>query len=109
MIRRAAKRDESEPDIVRALEAVGAMVQRLNADGVPDLLVGWRGQTWLLEVKLPLTTRGAVQPGRHLNAKGGKGDMTAAQVAWWAAWRGAAPVVVRTPTEALAAIGATTA
>lgn len=106
MIRRAAKRDESEPDIVRALEAVGATVQRLSADGVPDLLVGWRGQMWLLECKMPLTPRGAYQPGRNLRHKGGRGDMTATQAAWWDAWKGPPPVVVRTPAEALAAIGA---
>lgn len=106
MIRRAAKRDESEGPIVQALEAVGATVQRLSAEGVPDLLVGWRGRMWLLEVKLPLTKRGAVQPGRSLKHKGGRGDMTAAQVAWWAWWKGPPPVVVRTPMEALAAIEA---
>lgn len=108
-MRRAARRDESEPEIVLALEAVGATVQRLSATGVPDLLVGWRRGMWLLEVKLPLTPRAAVQPGRHLGSKGGVGDMTADQVAWWRAWRGPTPVVVRTPAEALAAIGATSA
>ena len=106
MMRRAAKRDESEPDIVAALEAVGATVQRLSADGVPDLLVGWQGRMWLLEVKLPLTARGAVQPGRNLTSKGGLGDATHAQVKWWGWWRGPAVTVVRTPDEALAAIGA---
>lgn len=105
-MRRAAKRDASEPDIVRALESVGATVERLSAAGLPDLLVGWRGRMWLLEVKLPLTARGAVQPGHNLNSKGGQGDMTADQVAWWRAWRGPTPIVVRTPDEALAAIGA---
>lgn len=106
MIRRAARRDENEPEIVQALEAVGATVQILSFPGVPDLLVGWRGQMWLLEVKLPLTARGAVQPGRHRNHSGGHGDKTAAQVAWWAWWKGPPPVIVRTPAEALVAIGA---
>lgn len=106
MIRRAARRDDNEPDIVQALEAVGATVQLLSVRGVPDLLVGWRGQMWPLEVKLPLTARGAVQRGRSLKHRGGQGDKTAAQVAWWAWWKGPPPVVVRTPLEALAAIGA---
>lgn len=106
MIWRAAKRDESEPEIVRALEAVGAIVQRLSTEGVPDLLVGWQGRMWLLEVKMPLTARGAYQPGRSLKHKGGRGDMTAAQAAWWDAWKGPSPAIVRTPAEALAAIGA---
>ncbi len=105
-MRRAARRDEAEPPIVDALEAVGASVQRLAVKGVPDLLVGWRGRMWLLEVKLPLTARGALPRGRSLKHKGGHDDMTADQVAWWAAWRGPAPVIVRTVDEALAAIGA---
>lgn len=105
-MRRAAKRDESEPAIVKALEAVGASVQRLNAGGVPDLLVGWRGKMWLLEVKLPLTARGAVQPGRHRGfAHGANSDMTADQLMWRRAWRGPDPIIVRTPEDALAAIG----
>lgn len=106
MIRRAARRDENEPEIVQALEAVGATVERLTGDGLPDLLVGWRGQMWLLEVKLTLTARGSVQPGRHRNHSGGQGDKTAAQVAWWAWWKGPPPVVVRSSADALAAIGA---
>lgn len=42
------RRDETEPDIVRALEAIGAAVERL--DRPCDLLVRFRGQVWLLEV-----------------------------------------------------------
>lgn len=103
--RRAARRDENEAEIVTALEAVGASVTRISEDGVPDLLVGFRGRTYLLEIKLPLTARGALPAGRRLGHKGGRGDMTAAQVEWWEAWRGATPVVVRGSVEALAAIG----
>jgi hypothetical protein len=108
-VRRAAQRDASEPEIVAALRAVGATVQLLSVKGVPDLLVGWRGQMWLLECKLPLTASGSLPAGRSLNHKGGRGDMTADQVAWWEAWRGPTPIVVRTVAEALAAIGATIA
>ncbi len=89
-----------------ALEAVGATVQRLSVKGVPDLLVGWRGQMWLIECKLPLTRSGALPTGRSLKHKGGHDDMTADQVAWTAWWRGPAPVTVRTVDEALRAIGA---
>lgn len=103
-MRRAAQRDANEPIIVEALEAVGAAVQRLSAPGVPDLLVGYRGVLYLLEVKLPLGPRGGLPERR--GHEGGRGDMTAAQVKWWDAWKGPAPVIVRNASEALAAIGA---
>lgn len=103
---RAKRRDANEGEIIDALQAVGAAVQRLDGDGVPDLLVEYRGVLRLIEVKLPLTARGAVQKGRHYNSRGGRGDLTPAQVKWWDAWKGTPPVIVRTPAEALAAIGA---
>ena len=105
--RRAARRDQNEDAIVAALEAAGASVTRIGAEGVPDLLCGYAGATYLLEVKAPLGARGGVHSNSHsLKSRGGDGVRTAAQVAWWAAWRGAPPVIVRTPAEALAAIGA---
>ena len=42
------RRDETEPAIVQALEAIGAKVERL--DRPVDLLVRFRGQILLLEV-----------------------------------------------------------
>ena len=50
---RAAKIDANQPEIVKALRKVGATVQSLAAtgDGVPDLLVGYQGNTYLIEVK----------------------------------------------------------
>lgn len=103
--RRAAARDSNEPDIATALEAVGASVTRLSQKGLPDLLVGWRGTTHLLEVKHLSATGKTVRRtsgGKRPDAEG----RTQAQADWWGAWRGAAPVIVRTPAEALAAIGA---
>jgi hypothetical protein len=99
------RRDANEKEIVLALEKVGAAVQRLDGDGLPDLLCGFRGQLYLIEVKLPLTARGAVQQGKNRGAGGDHDDMTPAQVKWWREWRGKPPVVVRTVGEALAAIG----
>ena len=87
--RQAAKRDANEEAIVRALEAVGASVERLSAKGVPDLLVGFRGATYLLEVKMPA------------------GRLSSDQVAWHAAWRGQVSVV-RCEADAYAAIGCVT-
>ena len=79
------KRDANEAEIVTALEGAGATVVRLKW---VDLLVGFRGAAYLLEVK---TARG------RLNAK---------QREQFARWRGAPVVVVRTPEQALEAIGA---
>jgi hypothetical protein len=77
--RRNPRRDANEPEIVEALEAVGAEVWKLSGTGLPDLLVRFRGRLHAGEVK----TR--------------KGRLTAAQ--------GAFPVW-RTAGEALSAIGA---
>lgn len=106
--KRASRRDDSEPAIVDALRAVGASVTILGqGDGTPDLLVGWREATYLLEVKNPLGPLGGKRGGgASLPGQGGDGVLTEDQLAWRAAWRGAPPVIVRTPAEALAAIGA---
>ncbi len=90
---RARKRDENESDIVKALKARGCSVTRLDGDGVPDLLVGLDGRTWLVEVKCPRGPRGGL-PTR--NATNG---LTEAQVTWWDEWRGEMPVVVRTEAD----------
>ena len=106
--RRAARRDSNEVDIVRALEAAGASVTYMGAPGVPDLLVGYAGHTHLLEVKQPLGPAGGKRGGGSTRpGQGGDGVLSADQLAWWQEWRGASPVIVRTPAEALAAIGAT--
>ena len=97
----AKQRDANESPIVDALRAVGAVVQRLGDAGVPDLLVGFRGANYLLEVKLPLGPQGGVH---HHGKAGSRGDLTPAQVKWWAVWCGQARVV-RDVGEALAAIG----
>lgn len=51
-MRRAARVDENQGLIVKALRACGATVRIITqGDGIPDLLVGYRGHTILLEVK----------------------------------------------------------
>jgi hypothetical protein len=95
-MRRAARRDANEPDIVSALRHFGATVQPLDAKGVPDLLVGHSGKNYLLEVKEPEGVRGGrSKKGQRLNEL---------QVLWHMKWRGQC-VVVRTVNEALAVIG----
>lgn len=86
--RRAARVDKNQQAIVQALEAVGATVAYLHAvgSGVPDIAVGYRGVTYLLEIKSE------------------KGRLSAVQKEWHYLWRGHV-AVVRTPEEALDAIG----
>lgn len=94
-MRRAAKTDRNQPEIVAALRKVGATVQSLAAvgDGVPDLLVGFRRATYLLEIK-----DGKKPPSAR--------ELTPDQVAWHLSWCGGPCIVVNSVGEALAAIGA---
>ena len=51
-MRRAARVDENQGLIVKALRVCGATVRIITqGDGIPDLLVGYRGHTILMEVK----------------------------------------------------------
>lgn len=94
-MRRAAKIDANQNEIVEALRAVGATVQSLAAcgNGVPDLLVGFRRGTWLLEVK-----DGHKPPSAR--------ELTPDQVRWHCDWTGCPCSVVNSVEEALAFIGA---
>lgn len=86
---RAARVDRNQREIVAALRRVGASVQPLHTvgGGVPDLLVGFRGGNYLIEVKS--------EKGIH------SGD----QVEWHGAWRGRVETA-RNVDDALSAIGA---
>lgn len=90
---RAKRTDANQSAIIAVLRQVGATVVDLSAvgKGVPDLLVGHRGVTYLLEVK---------------NLKG-RNRLTPDQDVFYAWWRGAPVTIVRTADEALQAIGAT--
>lgn len=88
-MKRAAKVDANQDQIVSALRAAGASVQSLApiGKGCPDILVARAGQMWLMEVK---------------QEKGQTNDL---QKRWHIAW--CADVhVVRSPDEALRVIGA---
>jgi DnaJ-domain-containing protein 1 len=95
-MRKAARTDRNQAEIAAALRTVGASVQSLAAmgNGVPDLLVGFRRATYLLEVK-----DGNLKPSAR--------ELTPDQIAWHLGWNGGACVVVNSVGEALAAIGAT--
>lgn len=82
-------RDENEPEIIEALEAIGCTVRKVNAEPY-DLLVGRMGWTFAIEVKTP------------------KGKLTPAQRLFQLNWRGQY-AVVRSPAEALIAVGAVVA
>lgn len=86
--RYAAKRDANEPAIILGLRKVGATVYQLSGKGIPDLLVGFRGVTYLLEVKER------------------KGKLTNAQDDFMSVWEGQRVYIARTVEAALAAIGA---
>jgi hypothetical protein len=49
--RKNPRRDANEPEIVQALEAVGAEVWRLSGKGLPDVLCRFRGVLYAGEVK----------------------------------------------------------
>ena len=52
-MRRAARVDANQAQVVKALRNAGATVQPLHlvGQGCPDLLVGWQGMNLLIEVK----------------------------------------------------------
>jgi Holliday junction resolvase len=50
---RAARTDHNQTEIVNALRKLGCSVAVTSAlgKGFPDLVVGWRGRNYLLEIK----------------------------------------------------------
>ena len=50
-MRRAARRDNNEPQVIAALREAGAYVKQINDEGAFDLLVWHQGRTLLIEVK----------------------------------------------------------
>jgi hypothetical protein len=91
---RPVNSDKPTAAIVAALRAAGCSVSYLDpqgfsyAKGLPDLLVGVRGRTFLLEVK-----------------RDAKAKRRPSQEKWHAEWRGSFVHVVTTTGEALAAVG----
>jgi hypothetical protein len=94
-MRRAAKVDRNQAEIVAALRRLGATVQPLHAvgQGCPDLLVGFRGSNYLLEIK-------------DWQASASDRVLNAGQVEWHGGWKGQV-AKVETVEAALIAIGVT--
>jgi len=92
-MRRAAKLDANQPEIVEALIQAGCSVQSLASlgRGVPDLLVGRGGRNFVLEVKDP-----AQPPSKR--------KLTRDELLWFQRWRGHR-IIVESVGDALAAVG----
>lgn len=91
---RAAKIDANHEAVVTVLRAAGASVQSLAGvgKGVPDLLVGYKGQTLLMEIK-----DGFKAPSARLLNKD--------QLRWHGSWKGGSLAVVDSPDAALRILG----
>jgi hypothetical protein len=82
-MRRAAKRDANEADVIVALRSDGFNVAQISSPGIPDLLV------W--------------EPGRHFllfEVKDDDGDLTPAQMRFWHQSVNCKRFVVRSADEA---------
>jgi Holliday junction resolvase len=93
-MRTAAKVDRNQAEVVNALRKVGASVQSLASigKGCPDLLVGYHGILYLMEVK-----DGSNVPSKQL--------LTEDQKKWHDAWTGSPVHVVRSIEQALKILG----
>lgn len=78
------QRDKNEKEIVEALKKVGASVARTN---FLDLVVGYKGVNYIIEVKMP------------------KGKLSAGQELIIETWQGRKPEVVYSIQDAFRAIG----
>ena len=86
---RAKRVDVNQKEIVHALRTFGATVQDLSGVGAgcPDLLIGYRGHTILIEVK-----------------RDAKAKLTSHQVEWHDGWRGGLAVRIESIDDAIALI-----
>ncbi len=93
-MRRAARIDANQPEIVQALRDVGASVSvtSMVGKGFPDIVVGYRGQNYLIEIK-----DGSKPPSQR--------KLTPDEQEWHALWRGTVHIANKTD-EALKIIGA---
>ena len=92
-VRRRPRLDANQQELVAALRKAGATVHSLAAigGGCPDLLVGWHGQTLLMEVK-----DGSLSPSRR--------KLTDDEENWRSAWSGGTVWVITSLQDALDAM-----
>ena len=88
-MRYANRIDANQNMIVDALRKAGAVVRIISqGDGIPDLLVGYKGYTILMEVK-----DGAKVPSAR--------KLTEAEQKFFNDWQGGLLMIVNSPEEAL--------
>ena len=89
---RAARVDSNQSEVTKALRKMGASVQLLHSvgKGCPDLLVGYKGGNYLLEIK-------------DGEKKESQRKLTAEQTIWHFDWKGQVAVVT-SPQEAIETI-----
>jgi len=92
-MRRAARRDANEQDIIKAMRGAGAYVKVVNDEGLFDLLVSYRGETLLIEVK-----DGAKPPSAR--------RLTEAEQSFHNEWPGSDLYIIASVDEALALLKA---
>jgi Holliday junction resolvase len=94
-MRHRGKVDANQPEIVRALRQAGCSVLSISnmGKGCPDLLVGIRGQNFLMEIKDP-----SRKPSEQL--------LTDDEETFHMAWTGQV-AVIKTIEQALAVVGCT--
>ena len=87
-MRRAARTDTNQAELVEVMRQMGASVQDLSmvGSGCPDLVVGFRGRNYMVEIKTE------------------KGKLRTAQHRWHGEWRGHVSVI-RTVDDAVALLG----
>lgn len=76
-MRRAAKVDRNQAEIVEFFRGMGCSVAHTHmiGQGFPDIIVGWQGRNFLIEIK-------------DLNQPPSKRKLTLAEQEWHEAWRG---------------------
>jgi Holliday junction resolvase len=87
-VRTKAKRDKSESLIIEGLRQAGYSVYPLSQAGLPDLLVGRHGKTYLIECK-----------SRY-------GKLTAAQINFYDEWDGTPLIIAYSLEDALKGLAA---
>lgn len=79
--------DRNEAEIAAAFEKIGATVEHILSDskgGIPDLLVGFQGRNYLIEVKVPK-----------------EGRLSEIQKVWRDDWSGGKPFVIRSVEDVI--------
>lgn len=91
-MRRQARVDDNQAEIVKALRDIGASVQPIHqiGGGCPDILVGYRGRNIVMELK-----DGNKPPSAR--------KLTADEIDWHSSWRGQV-VIVETIEQAIKAV-----